>query len=625
MPRRDFVSPDRIEKGELWGSGGFGLVYEGRVHLKTGEWVKVALKVLAPQLDRDARARKQYANEVQATLETARWCKHVVQCIGWTKLGPQQSLCLIMKFYEHGTLQDLLRKNPATGLARESDDPGDRLPLPLIVRIAMDVAQGLAELHEGRMANEDLKPGNVLLDSDYHAVLSDFGLSKFFGGLGTEQLSTQHVRGTSPFLPPEKLRSSDPRLTYDLAVDMWAFGILLGQMVTVDLLYPYGPGVTWENVRNQLVYDREAPEPPPIPEAPRLQQLIRACLQLDPARRITAPRAVQELWSIQEELHGAAGSNQGDPARTPKLRTGTIFSATLAGHKKSVCSVAFTPDGATLVSGSDDKTVKLWDVASGCCTATLEGHRSYVLCVAVSGDGRTAASGCGQLFSSDKSVKLWRLSSQRCTATLTGHTDWVRCVAFSPDGSTIASGSHLSDKTIKLWSASTGNHMATLKGHSDTVCAVAFSRDGTRLASGSDDYTVGLWDLRGGAQLCMLLKGHTKYVMSVVFRPNGAHVLSGSCDKTIRVWDATTGACTRTLIGHGFDVNSVALTPDGALAVSGSYGETIKIWDWKGSGACLATLEGHTDSVRSVAVSPDGRTVASGSDDRTIKLWRIAD
>ncbi|PVH69237.1 hypothetical protein DL98DRAFT_522304 [Cadophora sp. DSE1049] len=231
---------------------------------------------------------------------------------------------------------------------------------------------------------------------------------------------------------------------------------------------------------------------------------------------------------------------------------------TLEGHTNWVTSVAFSPNGTQVVSGSYDKIMRLWDAVTGAALQTLEGHTGPVRSIAFSPDGTQVVSG-----SYDKTVRLWDAVTGAALQTLEGHTNPVTSIAFSSDSTQVVSGSY--DQTVRLWDAVTGAALQTLESHTSPVASVAFSPDGTQVVSGSNDETVRLWDAVTGAAL-QTLEGHTDWVTSVAFSPDGTQVVSGSDDKTVRLWDAVTGAALQTLEGHISLVWSMAFSPDGKLS-----------------------------------------------------------
>jgi len=294
-------------------------------------------------------------------------------------------------------------------------------------------------------------------------------------------------------------------------------------------------------------------------------------------------------------------------------------SMTLLGHGGWVASIAISPDGNRIISGSGDKTIKVWDAETGDELMTLRGHKEGVTSVAFSPDGKRIISGSG-----DKTIKIWDAATGVELITLRGHGRSINLVAFSPDGKCIVSAS--ADNTIKVWDAANGTELMTLRGHRLRVSSVAFSPDGKRIASSSADHTIRIWDAATGAEL-MTLRGHdyrgAGSIWTIAFSPDGKRLISGSSDRTIKVWDSATGAELMTLRGHGNSVDSITISPDGKRIISGSEDNTIKVWD-AATGAEVMTLRGHQYGIMSVAFSPDGKRIVSGSWDNTIKVWDAA-
>ena len=242
----------------------------------------------------------------------------------------------------------------------------------------------------------------------------------------------------------------------------------------------------------------------------------------------------------------------------------------LTGHTNSVNTLSFKLGSSTLASGSDDDTIRIWDLT-------------------------------------------WDAWKSRPVRTLRGHRNNVETVAWSPDGTLLASGSR--DRTVRLWNPDNGANIATLRGHTNTVKSVAWSPDGTLLASASNDDTIRIWDPTDTDSPLHVLKGHTGNVNTLAFHPTESLLASGSSDDTIRLWDSITGEHKATLKEHTWGVNTIAWSADGSFLVSGSNDGTIRLWE--PLAAVDITGDGSVTYLDIIEVGENyGKTVVDGANPR---------
>jgi WD40 repeat protein/uncharacterized caspase-like protein len=330
------------------------------------------------------------------------------------------------------------------------------------------------------------------------------------------------------------------------------------------------------------------------------------------------------------------------------------------GHAEYVRSVAFSPDGKLFASGSNDNTVKIWDVASRRELRTLNGHTDHVLAIRFSGDGSLLAS-----LGYDKTVRVWDVMSGEQRVTINVENGAFNAIAFASDGKTVLTangtdsgggGDHLIrfwdlagkvsrtldpgevmsaiaisadgktlamgslSGTVKLWDLSANKERASFTGHTDEVQAIAFSSDGKTLASGAKDETARLWDLASGTP--RVLK-HRAIVNAVAFSPDGKTLATACWDNAVHLWDVTKGVETRSLRGHKEIVWDVAFAPDGQTIASSSSDKSLKMWD-AASGAERLTFAGHVDFVDAAVLTNKGKTLVSHDSLDAVRVWDLA-
>ncbi|MFN0125433.1 MAG: protein kinase domain-containing protein, partial [Verrucomicrobiales bacterium] len=297
---------------------------------------------------------------------------------------------------------------------------------------------------------------------------------------------------------------------------------------------------------------------------------------------------------------------------------------TLLGHNGTVSSVAFSPDGQRIITGSEDGTAKVWETATGREVLTLKGRKGQVLSVAYSPDGRRIVTGSGDwgFGQIPGEATVWDAESGQPLFELKEHNYYVWSVAFSADGQRIVTAAGDRDHKggeAKVWDAMTGREVLALQGCTESLRGAVFSPDGRRIIAATIDGTSKMWDAVTG-QPVFPLKGHSEPITSVAFSPDGRQFATGSLDCTVIVWDSATTQPLFTRRGHKEAVTCVAFSLDGQQFVSGSRDQTTKLWNSMMDEEVLS-LKGHAGIVRGVAFSPDGKRIVTGSEDRTAKVW----
>lgn len=307
----------------------------------------------------------------------------------------------------------------------------------------------------------------------------------------------------------------------------------------------------------------------------------------------------------------------GDPLAASARRLLGAWSRNISSpvlHDDSVTAVAFSPDGKTVITGSKDKTARLWKLTGEPLTDPLQ-HDFPVLAVAFDQSGNTVLTGSGDPSVGTGDARLWDAYTGQLRQAPLPHSGPVWAVVFSPDGQTVltGSGSPSRDGEAKLWEPRTGK-LSTL-AHEGPVRTVAFSSDGRSVLTGSDDCTAGLWEPTGEVRMKLKHKGPVK---SVAFSSDGKTALTGSDDKTAQLWDAITGDL-KGKMEHDGAVCVVKFSRKAETILTASDDGTVRLW---GAGMRNRKLQ-HSGGVLAAEFSHDDQLVITASDDMTARLWDV--
>ncbi len=479
--------------------------------------------------------------------------------------------------------------------------------------LLQDLLPVLRFVHERQVIHRDIKPTNILRrKGDNRFVLIDFGIAK---QITPDSLTLGGTKiGTEGYAPIEQWRSGRAFP----ASDLYSLGATCAFLLTC-----IRPDELYDPIHGQWLW-QECLARDGITISPQLTQILTKLLKDVVGERYqSADEVLRDLQvplgapSLATPLSVPPVLSVMGTQQTPQIWQGGY---TLREHNDRVRCLAMHPAGDLFASGSNDRTIRLWDLATGRSLNVLHGHSEPIHAVVISSTGQTLASG-----GNDKTIKLWNVESGRLLHTLTEHTNWVNALAITADGLMLLSAGD--DKTIKRWSLEGGSLLQSWVGHLSPIYALAISPDSKLVASGGNDREVKLWNLETGTHVRTFSR-HSSRVTALAISPDGQTLASGSNDGTIKLWNLHTGKLLYTLTDHKEGVTSVAMgadrhNPGNYVLVSGSSDETVNLWDVS-TGKLLCTLPGNTSSVNAVAISPNGKTIVSGSTDKLIQVWRIA-
>lgn len=290
---------------------------------------------------------------------------------------------------------------------------------------------------------------------------------------------------------------------------------------------------------------------------------------------------------------------------------------TLHSHILPLTNVAFDRTGDLCITGSYDRTCRVWNVDSGTERAILKGHENVVFSVGFN----FPKSDKILTGSFDKTAKIWSTNTGTCLNTLWGHSAEIVGSEFSHGNNELITTASM-DSTCIVWSTETGQEIYSLRKHTAEVIAAHFNTTDTLVVTGSFDGTSILWDLRTSTGFVKLLSGHTAELSNCIWNFSCTQIATSSLDSSIKIWDFRNSKCALFTMKHNDEVLDITYNYNGLLA-SCSSDSIAKVWQIDGT--LLSTLTGHSDEISKICFSPNGRYLLTASADKTARLWNFND
>ncbi|MFB2898311.1 protein kinase [Aerosakkonemataceae cyanobacterium BLCC-F50] len=540
--------------------------------------------------------------------ETARKAAEMFrnEAISLEQLGNHPQIAELLAYFDQERQQYLVEEFiEGKNLDRELAENG-AFNETQIRQLLNDLLLVLRFVHERKIIHRDIKPANIIRrSSDRQLVLVDFGAAKLTSGLALELTGT--VIGSAGYTAPEQLLGKAV-----FPSDLYSLGV-----TCIHLLTQFHPINLYDTREAVWVWRKYLKHP----ISDELSGILDKLLETATAKRYPCVEEVLNDLNLHLfEANTTIDPVVVSPSISQPLNQKWKYIGTIFGHSTRVLSLAFSPDGKTLASSSENGTIKRWSfdaekIQPGSISLTSQsfyGGAGAINTIAFTPDGKFLVSG-----DRDGRIEYLHLESGEIKHSFIGHSGSIKAIAISSDGYFIASSGE--GKNIKIWRFDNQELVYKFE-EKGKVNAIAFCPNHHIIASGGETQNIKLWSLRTG-KLIKSFEWPSGWVYDLAFSPDGKILAVGGYGRTIQFWNWGAEELVNSLISNLYSVRSLCFSPDGQMIASGGEDTTIKIWCWQ-SEKLIASFPHHLQLVSSLAFSPDGKFLVSGSHDKSIKFWQ---